>query len=134
MELWVYLPPGSGVWVANGVAEADLPPQKSWNSWALTGGRWLWWQIWSYGFICHPEVGFGWQMEWQRQICHQNKVGRASCYFVAVDCGGKFGTTSLVATRKWDSGGKRSGSGRFATKAELKKTGSDWWLLIVVVK
>ncbi len=27
LELWVYLPPESGLWVANRVSEADLPPE-----------------------------------------------------------------------------------------------------------
>ncbi len=51
---------------------------------------------------------------------------------MAVGCGGKFGATDLFATRKWNSGGKRSGRCRFATGVELEQLGADWWALVVV--
>ena len=50
----------------------------------------------------------------------------------AGDCGGKFGITALVATKKWNSGGKQSGCAKFATKVELEKLVVAWRLVIVV--
>ncbi len=51
---------------------------------------------------------------------------------MAASCGGKFGATGLVATRKWNLGGKQSGRIKFATRVELKQLGTDWWLAVVV--
>ena len=54
-----------------------------------------------------------------------------SC-LAAGDCGGKFEVAALVATRKWNSDGKRSGCAKFATKVELGKLVVAWRLVIVV--
>ena len=54
-----------------------------------------------------------------------------SC-LAAGDCGGKFEVTALVATRKWNSGGKQSGCAKFATRVELGKLVFALWLVIVV--
>ena len=40
---------------------------------------------------------------------------------MAVNCGGKFGVTSLLATRKRNSGGKLELSAKFATRAGLEQ-------------
>ena len=52
--------------------------------------------------------------------------------FVVVGYGGKFEIEAVVATRKWNSGGKRNGRSRFATRKELEKLEADWWALIMV--
>ena len=49
-----------------------------------------------------------------------------------VDCGGKFGTDALVATRKWNLGGKQSGTARFATRINWEEPVAAWCLIIVV--
>ena len=75
---------------------------------------------------------FGWQTEWLCQICHPSRAGKAGIRLGAGDCGGKFGITALVATKKWNSGGKRSGCAKFATKVELEKLVVAWRLVIAV--
>ena len=45
---------------------------------------------------------------------------------MTVDCGGKFGTDALVATRKWNLGGKQSDRGRFATRIKLEEPAAAW--------
>ncbi len=37
----------------------------------------MWWQIWGYGFSCHPKVEFGWQTEVRCQVCHQIRTETA---------------------------------------------------------
>ena len=66
------------------------------------------------------------------QICHQSRAGKAGSCLAAGDCGGKFEVTALVATRKWNSGGKRSGCAKFATQVELEKLVVAWRLVIAV--
>ena len=39
---------------------------------------------------------------------------------MAVNYGGKFEIEAVVATRKWNLGGKRNGRGRFATRSNGK--------------
>ena len=45
---------------------------------------------------------------------------------MTVDCGGKFGTDALVATRKRNLGGKQSDRGRFATRIKLEEPAAAW--------
>ena len=84
----------------------------------------MWWQIWDYGFSCHQKVEFGWQTEWLCQICHQSRAGKAGSCLAVGDCGGKFEVAALVATRKWNSGGKRSGCAKFATQKGCVRLGT----------
>ena len=51
---------------------------------------------------------------------------------MGVNYGGKFEIEAVVATRKWNSGGKRNGRSRFATRIKLEKLEADWWALIMV--
>ena len=51
---------------------------------------------------------------------------------MGVNYGGKFRTDAVIATRKWNLGGKRNGRSRFATRKELEKLEADWWALIMV--
>ena len=51
---------------------------------------------------------------------------------MGVNYGGKFRTDAVVATRKWNLGGKRNGRSRFATRIKLEKLEADWWALIMV--
>ena len=45
---------------------------------------------------------------------------------MTVDYGGKFGIDAFIATRKWNLGGKRSGTARFATRIKLEEPAAAW--------
>ena len=45
---------------------------------------------------------------------------------VVVGYGGKFEIDDLVAARKWNLGGKRSGRSRFATRIKLEEPAAAW--------